>query len=101
MNDISPGDTLLSPRMKYDNPVAFANALRSNNKYMAEIYVITLVNMLPDTVKALSCWINGTSGVKDIVPAFNVDETGRYFVIVEKDQFADAKSTLINEFDKQ
>ena len=97
----STGDTLLSPRMKYDNPVAFANALRSQNKYMAETFVISLVNLLPETVKALSPWLYSTHGVKDVVPAFNVDETGHFFVVLDKQHFTEAKDKLIQEFDHE
>jgi hypothetical protein len=82
------------------NPDAFQGAIRFQNQTMSIQQVITINHIGKEAMYYLSDRIQAIPGVIDVVPTRNVEQTGRSFVIVNKDNVERVLETLLKKFNQ-
>ncbi len=86
-------------QMRRRNPEAFQGAIRYQNHMLAAQEVIVIDNVGKDAMYYLSDRIQAIAGVLDVTPTRKVDETGRYLVIVNKENTNRVREKLLKKFD--
>jgi hypothetical protein len=85
-------------QMRNRNPEVFQGAIRFQNHTISIQHVIAINHIGKEAMYYLSDRIQAISGVLDVVPTRKGEETGRYFVIVNKDDVHRVREKLLKKF---
>ena len=87
-------------QMRRRNPEAFQGAIRYQNHLLSNQYVIVIDCVGKEAMYYISDRIKAISGVIDVVPARKVESTGRYLIIVNKENIQNVRNKLSKKFDQ-
>ena len=87
-------------QMRRKNPEAFQGAIRFQNHVLANQHVIMINSLGTEAMYYLSDRIRVVAGVKDVIPTKAVDQTGRFYVLVDKGAVTKARDSLLKKFDQ-
>jgi len=85
-------------QMRNRNPEAFQGAIRYQNHMISIQHVIAINHIGKEAMYYLTDRIQAISGVIDVVQTRRVEETGRYFVIVNKENVQRVREKLLKKF---
>ena len=83
-----------------NNPKQFAHIMNVLTKQYNQTYTLPLENMTQETAAFYATPLLAKNGVNHIVPSRNAATTGRYNILVDKDQFETLARTLPSVFHK-
>jgi hypothetical protein len=86
--------------MRRRNPEAFQGAIRYQNHLLSNQHVLVIDNIGKEAMYYISDRIQAISGVIDVVPARNVEITGRYLIIVNKENMQRVRDKLSKTFNQ-
>ncbi|KAI2499827.1 hypothetical protein MHU86_14644 [Fragilaria crotonensis] len=85
--------------MRRKSPEAFQGAIRYQNHMLANQYVIMINSLGSEAMYYLADRIQAISGVHDVIPTKAVDQTGRFYVLVDKAAEPKVRESLLKQFD--
>jgi hypothetical protein len=81
--------------MRRKFPEGFAKAIRFQTKQLTSNMTVVLENISEDMMFYLKPHFQNIKGVKDILPAFDVEVTGKQRLLVEKDEFTRIRAAIM------
>ncbi|KAI2512755.1 hypothetical protein MHU86_1543 [Fragilaria crotonensis] len=88
----------VSFQMRRRNPDAFQGAIRYQNHILANQHVVMINYLGLDAMYYLSDRIQAMSGVQDVIPAKKVDQNGKFYVLVQKNDANKVRQSLQKQF---
>ena len=85
-------------QMRRRNPDAFQGAIRFQNHILANQHVVMINHIGAEAMYYLSDRIQAIPGVKDVIPTKKVDQTGKFYVLVDKKAESAVRMSLKNQF---
>ena len=89
--------TFVPFQMRSRHPEAFEKMIRAQTHLLAHNFVIILNHVGPDVMHYISERILALGGVQAVLPCKSVNEDGRYKVLVNKEQYHEARDRLKEE----
>jgi len=81
--------------MRYKYPEGFEKAIKYQTRQIINNSTIVLQNINESSMYYMDTYIKAMKGVKDLLPANNVEHSGRYNILVDKDDFAQIRNKLL------
>jgi hypothetical protein len=88
----------VSFQMRRRNPDAFQGAIRYQNHLLANQHVVMINYLGADAMYYLSDRIQAMPGVQDVIPTKKVDQNGKFYVLVHKNDANTVRQSLQKQF---
>jgi hypothetical protein len=88
-------NTFVPYTMRYKYPEGFKNAIKFQTWQISNNSIIVLQNISESAMYYMDTYIKAINGVKDLLPANDVEYTGRHKMLVEKSHFNQIRNQLI------